>query len=87
MGSYQVFLALQLTRLNFAPLLLYADPGSGTLIWQLLLASLFGAMFYIRRLKNFVLQRKQTPLSQPPKTVVDRVPGQNTEKSAQANPW
>lgn len=27
---------------------LYADPGSSALIWQLLLTSLFGAMFYIK---------------------------------------
>lgn len=28
----------------------YTDPGSGTLILQLLLAALFGLMFYIRRI-------------------------------------
>lgn len=26
----------------------YGDPGSGTLIWQLLLASVVGAAFYVR---------------------------------------
>ncbi|MFY9611627.1 MAG: hypothetical protein WAU45_23815 [Blastocatellia bacterium] len=28
----------------------YADPGSGTLIWQILLAASFGVMFYLRRI-------------------------------------
>ena len=28
----------------------YTDPGSGTLIWQMLLAASFGVMFYLRRL-------------------------------------
>jgi uncharacterized membrane protein YbhN (UPF0104 family) len=28
----------------------YTDPGSGTLIWQMLLAASFGVMFYMRRL-------------------------------------
>jgi hypothetical protein len=27
---------------------LYADPGSGALIWQLLVASFFGILFYVR---------------------------------------
>ena len=29
-------------------LFLYADPGSGTLIWQLLVAAFLGLMFYAR---------------------------------------
>ncbi len=28
----------------------YTDPGSGTLIWQMLLAASFGVMFYLRRI-------------------------------------
>jgi hypothetical protein len=28
----------------------YGDPGSGTLIWQILLAASFGFMFYLRRI-------------------------------------
>lgn len=27
----------------------YVDPGSGTLVWQTLLAAFVGAMFYFRR--------------------------------------
>ena len=32
------------------PAYAYADPGSGTLIWQILLAASFGVMFYLRRM-------------------------------------
>jgi len=40
-------------------LLLYADPGSGALIWQLLVAAFIGSMFYFRRIKEwFFLKRK-----------------------------
>jgi hypothetical protein len=27
---------------------LYTDPGSGALVWQLLVASFFGGLFYVR---------------------------------------
>ena len=32
-------------------MMLYADPGSGVLIWQLLLALFFGATFYFSKFK------------------------------------
>lgn len=32
------------------PAYAYADPGSGILLWQLLLAGVSGALFYLRRL-------------------------------------
>jgi len=37
----------------------YTDPGYGTLIWQLLLAGVFGGMFYFRRLKEFISRRRR----------------------------
>ena len=40
----------------------YGDPGSGALLWQLLLVAFFGGMFYIRRIVSWVrdkLGRKQ----------------------------
>jgi hypothetical protein len=41
------------------PLFIYADPGSGALIWQLLVAAFIGSMFYFRRIKDwFFLKRK-----------------------------
>ncbi len=52
---------------NFYSLgLLYADPGSGALAWQLLLSLLFGAMFYLRtvsrRVRTFINDRKRRQL-------------------------
>lgn len=32
--------------------MLYADPGSGAMIWQLLLAFFFGASFFFNRIKT-----------------------------------
>ena len=37
--------------------LAYADPGSGTLILQILLGALFGVMFYIRRIIAWTRRR------------------------------
>ncbi len=34
--------------------LLYADPGAGALIWQLLLGGFIGGMFYFRRIRDWV---------------------------------
>jgi hypothetical protein len=48
-----------LTNSNLTTFLLYTDPGSGTLIWQLLLAAFFGGMFYLRRLKELITQRRR----------------------------
>jgi len=38
-------------------MLLYADPGSGILIWQLLLALIFGATFYFSKLRHWVVAK------------------------------
>ena len=35
------------------PVYAYTDPGSGTLIWQMLLAASFGVMFYLRRIMSW----------------------------------
>jgi len=44
------------------PLRAYVDPGSGTLIWQTMVASAVGAAFYFRRL---VSRFKSTPTKEP----------------------
>ncbi len=41
-----LFAALQVTEKEA---LAYSDPGSGALIWQMMVASLFGGMFYFRK--------------------------------------
>ncbi len=33
--------------------MLYADPGSGVLIWQLLLAIFFGGTFYFTKIRHW----------------------------------
>lgn len=38
-------------------MLLYTDPGSGAMIWQLLLAFIFGATFYFSRFKEWISAR------------------------------
>jgi hypothetical protein len=36
----------------------YTDPGSGALLWQLLLSGMLGATFYFRRILNWFTSRK-----------------------------
>lgn len=36
----------------------YTDPGTGTLIWQGLLAAFFGAIFYIKKIINLFKRKK-----------------------------
>ena len=40
-----------------AILFLYADPGTGSLVWQLLLASIIGGAFYARQLTRRIRER------------------------------
>jgi len=49
-----------------APLYAYADPGSGILIWQMLLAGIAGALFYLRRLLRWRRDRTEKKVPPPP---------------------
>jgi hypothetical protein len=40
------------------PALAYTDPGSGALIWQLLVAAFAGALFYFRRFAFWLKKRR-----------------------------
>ena len=52
---FRVFLAsIAILLLTTSEAYAYIDPGSGALIWQLLLAAFFGAMFFIRRVKLWI---------------------------------
>jgi hypothetical protein len=42
-------------------LLFYTDPGTGSLIWQLLLASVIGGVFYVRHMARRVKERIDAP--------------------------
>jgi hypothetical protein len=51
-----ILMASQMTIALFAILIItekdalaYSDPGSGALIWQMVVASMFGGMFYFRK--------------------------------------
>lgn len=35
----------------------YIDPGTGSLIWQMLLAIFFGLLFYVSRIKNWIMSK------------------------------
>lgn len=37
--------------------MIYADPGSGVLIWQLLLAVFFGGTFYFSKLRHWAIKK------------------------------
>ncbi len=74
--------------------LFYADPGSGALIWQLLLAAFFGlifyARFYYRKMKALVSLRKdvteakeQTTLETPPNNAISS--SQTSSSATQRN--
>jgi len=39
--------------------LLYTDPGSGVLLWQMLAAAAVGAMFYVRKILAFFTGKRQ----------------------------
>jgi hypothetical protein len=42
---------------QFSLLLFYTDPGTGALLWQLMVASLIGGAFYARRVMRLVKSR------------------------------
>lgn len=49
-------LATLLLLLAAQPLQAYTDPGSGALLWQLIAGALVGGLFYINRLKSWILR-------------------------------
>jgi hypothetical protein len=69
-GSQTVSVLTAYTHASVIYSLIYTDPGSGTLIWQLLLAAFFGVAFYFRRFKDMLLRRKaarQPAIAEPDK--------------------
>ena len=39
----------------------YVDPGSGALLWQALVATFLGGMFYFRRAFGKLIERRRSP--------------------------
>ena len=54
---YGVFLLSSSFSSSSVILLFYTDPGTGSLIWQLLLASVIGGVFYVRHVARRVKER------------------------------
>lgn len=42
-------------------LLAYTDPGSGALLWQMLLAGSVSVLFYFRRIRSWFRVKKKDP--------------------------
>ena len=56
LGSYRVALLLLVLLVGVEREAKgYTDPGTGALIWQVLIAGFMGAMFYFRRIKNYLM--------------------------------
>ena len=45
-----VLISLGMLIVAQPPVYAYVDPGSGALLWQILLAAVFGLMFYVRKI-------------------------------------
>jgi hypothetical protein len=45
--------------------MLYADPGSGVLIWQLVIAIFFGATFYFSKVRHWATAKLKLAKSKP----------------------
>ncbi len=58
-AAAMIFLVLVLMVVLGSPASAYTDPGSGALIWQLLVAGFIGSMFYIRRFIAFLKRKKK----------------------------
>lgn len=52
-----MFSNIFLTSLNTI-FLLYTDPGSGALLFQVIMATLLGGLFFFRRLKDWIFRKK-----------------------------
>jgi hypothetical protein len=49
-----VLLLTALLILAEAPLSAYTDPGSGIMVWQILVAGLVGGLFQLRKLREWI---------------------------------
>lgn len=43
--------------------MLYTDPGSGMLLWQVLVAGALGGLFYVRKIFSFFRGTGRVPVS------------------------
>ncbi len=65
-GCAEIFFGLAAVLLFAEKAHAYGDPGSGALLWQLLLAAMFGGMFYIRRVTSWIRKKFSRKDAEPP---------------------
>jgi uncharacterized membrane protein len=51
--------------------MLYADPGSGVLIWQILLALVFGVTFYFTKLRHWLVAKVRPERNDPSRNTAE----------------
>jgi len=54
-----LLLALALLSAAEVPADAYTDPGSGALLWQILVAGFVGALFYVRKIASWLKGKKR----------------------------
>lgn len=62
--------------------MIYADPGSGVLIWQILLALFFGATFSFSKLKAWAMTKFRPELNNDPLKTAEN--GYSTQSSPES---
>ena len=62
--------------------LAYVDPGLGLLAWQALVATFLGAIFYIKRTRDFLIRlfQKIFRIGQRPRPVITSAPSPANDK-------
>ena len=54
--SFGIFLGVvAILLVTSSPAYAYIDPGLGSLMWQLLFAGFVGGMFYVRKIRNWIV--------------------------------
>jgi hypothetical protein len=57
LGGLMIFIILLTFYGLVTPAYAYTDPGSGLLLWQLLVSAVFGAVFYFRKMFSSILKK------------------------------
>ena len=64
-------------------ILLYVDPGSGALVWQLLAASFFGGLFYARSVIRRIKRLFSTNNQQSQQAALNEAPSSTAKSDAE----
>ncbi len=66
--------------------MLYVDPGSGTLIWQLIISFFLGAIFHLGKFKGWILSRTQRAITRRAATRTPFSGKENSTRVTQIDP-